>query len=310
MRKGDKTTRILVAEDDPVNLRLLQACLVEWGYKVTSVTDGQKALEILQGREAPRLAILEWIMPGMNGIDICREIRKQTRKPYTYILMSTAKVKKQDMVEGLQSGADDYLIRPYNLHELRARLRAGRRILDLREQLLSAYRLIEAQMTVDPLTGVWSRNVILDILKRQLTLSSQSHSPMSLVIAHIDHFRDINASFGPFAGDTVLREVGRRFRAALRPPDSIGRSEADEFVIVLPGCDAPTAASLAEKFRARVDRRAVDTSEGMVPVTVSLGVMVTPSKKALDLDAAWRLATGALSRAKAKGRNRVEFATL
>jgi diguanylate cyclase (GGDEF)-like protein len=302
--------RILVAEDDPVSLRLLQACLLEWGYKVTSVTDGQKALEVLQAPEPPRLAILDWIMPGMNGIDICREIRKRTRKPYTYILMLTAKVKKQDVVEGLHSGADDYLSKPYNPHQLRARLRAGRRILDLREQLLSAYRLIEAQMTVDPLTGVWSRNVILDILKRQLTLSSQSDSPMSLVVANIDHFRDVNATFGPLAGDAVLREVARRFRAALRPPDSIGRSEADEFVIVLPGCDAPTATSLAEKFRARVDRRAVDTSEGMVPVTVSLGVMVTPSEKALDLDAAWRLATEAVARAKARGRNRVEFATL
>jgi diguanylate cyclase (GGDEF)-like protein len=249
-------------------------------------------------------------MPGMNGIDICREIRKRTRKPYTYILMLTPKVKKQAVVEGLQSGADDYLTKPYNPHELRARLRAGRRTLDLREQLLSAYRLIEAQMTVDPLTGVWSRNVILDILARQLTLSSHSDSPMSLVVANIDHFRDINATFGPLAGDTVLREVARRIRAALRPPDSIGRSKADEFVIVLPGCDAPTAASLAEKFRARVDRRAVDTSEGMVPVTVSLGVVITPAKKALDLNAAWRLATEAVSRAKASGRNRVEFATL
>ena len=310
MRKGDKATRMLVAEDDPVFLCLLQACLVEWGYQVTSVTDGRKALEVLQGGEAPRLATLNWIMPGMNGIDICRHIRKQTRKPYTYILMSTAKVKKRDIVEGLQSGADDYLIGPYNPHELRARLRAGRRILDLREQLLSAHRLIGAQLTVDPLTGVWSRNVILDILKRQLTLSSQSDSPTSLVIANIDHFRDINASFGPFAGDAVLREVGKRFRAALRPPDSIGRSEADEFVTVLPACDAPTAASLAEKLRARVDGRAVDTSEGMVPVTVSLGVMVTPSEKGLDLDAAWRLATEAVARAQAKGRNRVEFATL
>jgi diguanylate cyclase (GGDEF)-like protein len=181
---------------------------------------------------------------------------------------------------------------------------------DLREQLLSAYRLIEAQMTVDPLTGVWSRNVILDILKRQLTLSSQSDSPMSLMIAHIDHFQDINASFGPLAGDGVLREVGRRFRVALRSPDSIGRSVADEFVMVLRGCDTPTAASLAEKFRARVGRRAVDTSVGMVPVTVSLGVMVSPSEKALDLDAAWHLATEAVSHAKAKGHNRVEFARL
>jgi DNA-binding response OmpR family regulator len=121
--------RILVAEDDPASLRLLHACLVEWGYKVTSVTDGQKALEVLQGRKAPRLAILNWIMPRMNGIDVCREIRKKPRKPYTYILVLTAKAKEQDVVEGLQSGADDYLTEPYNPHELRARLRAGRRIL-------------------------------------------------------------------------------------------------------------------------------------------------------------------------------------
>jgi len=302
--------RILVAEDDPVSLRLLQACLAEWGYEVTSVTDGQRALEVLQNLEAPRLVILDWIMPGKDGIEICREVRNRGKRPYTYILMLTAKVRKQDIVEGLESGADDYLIKPYDPHELRARLRAGRRILDLQEQLVSAYRLIEAQMTVDPLTGVWSCNVILDILKRQLVLSSQNDSPMSLVVANIDHFRDINATFGPLAGDTVLREVARRFRAALRPPDSIGRSVADEFVMVLPGCDAPTAGSLAERFRARIDRRAVDTSEGVVPVTVSLGVVVTPSDKALDLDTAWGLATEAVSRAKTKGCNRAEFATL
>jgi len=104
----------------PVSLRLLQACLVEWGYEVTSVTDGQKALQVLQGREAARLVILDWIMPRMNGIDVCREIRKQPRKPYTYILVLTAKAKEQDVVEGLQSGADDYLSKPYNPHELRA----------------------------------------------------------------------------------------------------------------------------------------------------------------------------------------------
>jgi diguanylate cyclase (GGDEF)-like protein len=301
--------KILVAEDDLVSLRLLQARLVEWGYEVTSVTDGQKALEILQGPESPRLAILDWIMPGLDGIEICREVRKRGKKPYIYILMLTAKVRKQDIVEGLESGADDYLIKPYDPHELRARLRAGRRILDLQEQLVSAHRLIEAQMTLDPLTGVWSHNVILDILKLQLTLSSQSDSPMSLVVANIDHFRDINATFGPLAGDAVLREVARRIRGALRPPDSIGRCVADEFVMVLPGCDAPTAANLAEKFRARVDRRDVDTSEAMIPVTVSIGVVITSSKRALDLNTAWRLATEAVSRAKANGRNRVEFAT-
>jgi diguanylate cyclase (GGDEF)-like protein len=302
--------KILVAEDDPVSLRQLQACLAEWGYEVTSVTDGQKALEIFQVPDPPRLAILSWVLPGMNGIDVCREIRKRTRRPYTYILILTARVKKQALVEGWPAGADDYLAKPYNPHELRARLRTGRRTLDLRSQLLSAYRLIQAQMTVDPLTGVWSRDVILEILKRQLILSSHSDSPMGLMFVNVDHFKKMNDTFGPFAGDTILREVVRRVRVALRPPDSIGRSKADEFVIVLPGCDAPTAATLAEKFRTRVDRRAFDTSEGMVPVTVSLGVVIAPAKRALDLNVAWSLAAEAVARAKASGRNRVEFATL
>jgi len=302
--------KILVAEDNPAMLRMLETCLVEWGFEVTSVTDGPKALEVLQGPDPPRLAILNWTMPGMNGMDICREIRQRTRKPYTYILMLTTKIKKQAVAEGWPSGPDDYLTKPFDPHELRARLRAGRRTLDLRAQVLSAYRLIQAQMTVDPLTGVWSRNVILDILKRQLTLSSHSDSPMSLVMANLDQFRNINANFGLFAGDAILREVARRIRVALRPPDSIGRSKADEFAIVLPGCDAPAAASLAEKFRGRIDRRAVDTSEGIVLVTVSLGVVVVPAKTTVDVDTVWRLATEALSRAKANGRNRVELATL
>jgi diguanylate cyclase (GGDEF)-like protein len=300
--------RILVAEDDPVSLRLLLACLVEWGYKVTGVRDGQKALEVLQAPESPRLAILDWIMPGKDGVEICHEVRKSIQRPYIYIMMLTAKARKQEVVKGLESGADDYLSKPFKPYELRARLRAGRRILDLQEQLVSAHRLIEAQLTLDPLTGVWSRYVILDILKLQLNLSSQSGSPMSLAVANIDHFRDINATFGPLAGDAVLREVARRIRGALRPRDSIGRSVGDEFVMVLPGCDGPNAANLAEKFRARVDRRDVDTSEAMIPVTVSLGVVIT-SQQALDLDTAWRLAAEAVSRAKAHGRNRVEFVT-
>ena len=300
--------KILIADDDLVSLRLLHTRLVEWGYKVTGVADGQKALQVLQGPDAPRPAVLDWVMPGMDGIEVCREVRRRPRKPYIYILMLTARGKKQDIVEGLEAGADDYLIKPYDPLELRARLRAARRILDLQEQLVSAHRLIESQMTLDPLTGVWTHNVILDLLKLQLALSSQSESPMALVVADIDHFQGINATFGPLAGDAVLREVARRIRGALRPPDSIGRSAGDEFIMVLPGCDTPTAANLAEKFRARVDRRDVDTSEAMILVSVSLGVVVTSPPQVLDLDTAVRLATEAVASAKANGRNRVEFA--
>jgi diguanylate cyclase (GGDEF)-like protein len=275
--------KILVAQDDPASLRLVQAYLVDWGYRVTSATDGQRAYEVLQSPESPRLAILDWIMPGMHGVEVCRALRRRNKRPYIYILMLTAKDRKQDIVGGLESGADDYLTKPYDPHELRARLSAGRRIVDLEEQLVLPHRTSEAQLTVDPLTGVWSRRVILDALKLQLALSSQCGSPMGLVLANIDHFRDINTTFGPHAGDAVLQEVARRFRSVLRPPDSIGRSDADEFAMLLPGCDAPTAARMAERFRARVDRRAVNTPEGVVALTVSLGVLVPPPAERVGL---------------------------
>jgi DNA-binding response OmpR family regulator len=145
---------MLAAEDDPVSLRLPHACLVEWGYEVTLARDGQHASEVLQSPQPPRRAILDWTMPGKDGIEICREVRSRGKKPYIYILMLTAKAGKQDIVEGLEASADDYLTKPFNPQELRARLRAGRRILDLQEQLLSAHSLIQAQTTVDPLTGV------------------------------------------------------------------------------------------------------------------------------------------------------------
>jgi diguanylate cyclase (GGDEF)-like protein len=224
--------------------------------------------------------------------------------------MLTAKGRKQDIIEGLEGGADDYLTKPYDPLELRARLRAGRRILELQEQVSSAHRLIENRTTIDPATGLWNRAVTLEILRNELASASEKGAPVSLVLANIDQFQEINATYGNQAGAAVLREVTHRIRSAMRPPDTIGRCRADEFLIVLPECDAASAVTIADRFRTRVDRKAVDTSEGMIAVTLSLGVFTASVDVKADLDTVLSAANVALARAKKNGRNRLEVATL
>ncbi|HZP02893.1 MAG TPA: diguanylate cyclase [Terriglobia bacterium] len=302
--------RILAADDDPVSLKMLETFLVKWQYEVVLATNGREALQSLQEFDPPRLAILDWMMPILDGLEVCQKVRKNHSAPYVYILMLTAKGRKQDIIEGLEGGADDYLTKPYDPLELRARLRAGRRILELQEQVRSAHRLIEDRTTVDPATGLWNRGVTLDILRNELASASEKGAPVSLVLANIDQFQEINTTYGNQAAAAVLREVTHRIRSAMRPPDTIGRFRADEFLIVLPECDAADAMAIADRFRTRVDRKAVDTPEGMIAVTLSLGVFTANLDVKADVDTVLSAANVALARAKNNGRNRLEAATL
>ena len=145
--------KVLIAEDDSISRRMLEAFLVKWGYEVMVATEGEEAWGILQGNDAPRLAILDWMMPGRDGIDICRSLRQRKGRAYIYIILLTARGQKEDIVEGLEAGADDYVTKPFDPYELRARLRAGRRIVELQEQLLQAREALRDQASRDPLTG-------------------------------------------------------------------------------------------------------------------------------------------------------------
>ena len=130
--------RVLAAEGNSVFQSMLRALLTKWGYDAAVARDGLEAWRILESAGAPRLAILDWMMPGMDGVELCRRVRGAGREPYIYILLLTARTESQDLVEGTEAGADDYLTKPFNAHELRVRLRAGRRILDLQEELMLA----------------------------------------------------------------------------------------------------------------------------------------------------------------------------
>jgi diguanylate cyclase (GGDEF)-like protein len=301
--------KVLIAEDDSISRRMLEAFLVKWGYEVLVAREGEEAWGVLQGNDAPRLAVLDWMMPGRDGIDICQNLRQRKGRPYIYILLLTARGQKEDMVKGLEAGADDYVTKPFDPFELRARLRAGRRIVELQEQLLQAREALRDQASRDPLTDLWNHGEILAILRQEVARASRTHTPFAMAIADVDRFKAINDTYGHPAGDAVLREAARRLRGAMRTFDSLGRYGGDEFLAVVPGCDPAAVSRFAENFRARIDRKAIETSEGLITVTLSLGVVALEDLRDAKSETLIRAADAALYRAKIAGRNRVALAT-
>ncbi|MBI4962365.1 MAG: diguanylate cyclase [Desulfomonile tiedjei] len=298
--------RILLAEDDLITRKLVQANLVRWGHEVVVCSDGAEAWKVLQGDDPPKLVVVDWMMPEMDGISLCREIRKDGKRPYTYIILLTAKNKKEDVVEGLEAGADDYVIKPFDTHELRVRVRAGSRIVRLQEDLMAALAASEFQATHDTLTGLWNRRAILEILQKELDRSRRETAPLGLVMLDLDHFKQVNDSYGHQAGDAVLGDVARMMTSSLRSYDSAGRYGGEEFIMVLPGCNAQDSKVIAERLRLLATATPIETSGGVLSVTISLGVAATDGSGHCEASSLIREADEALYSAKRQGRNRVE----
>jgi diguanylate cyclase (GGDEF)-like protein len=299
---------VLIAEDDSVSRRLLEATLSKWGYDVLACADGSEAWQVLQRPDPPSLAILDWMMPRMDGVQVCREVRKRATEPYVYLILLTARSQKTDIITGLEAGADDYIVKPFDANELRMRLRAGRRILDLQTELIYAREKLRERATSDSLTSLWNRAAILEILQQELERAQRTDVPLSVVLADLDHFKRINDTYGHLAGDVVLREAAHRMRLAIRPYDHIGRYGGEEFLLVLPDCQVAGALALAERLRLAVGGDAMTLAEGLVAVTLSLGIAT--SDMAGEVHTLLNTADTALYRAKHGGRNRVELATL
>jgi two-component system, cell cycle response regulator len=299
--------RILVADDDPVSRRVLEGLLKKWGYDVLIANDGLEALRLLQSRDAPRLAVLDWMMPGMEGVQVCQRVRDSTR-PYMYLLLLTARSQRDDLVRGLESGADDYLTKPFDAEELRARLHVGKRILELQDNLIAAREKLLYQATHDALTGIPNRGVCLDALRRERSRQTRQSGSFSIIMLDVDHFKYVNDTYGHPAGDAVLSEVAQRIKSSIRPYDTLGRYGGEEFLVVLPTADALGAVCVAERIRNAVEEKPISTSAGEITLTVSLGVAVSQAANAPDSEALLYLADAALYRAKVLGRNRVELA--
>lgn len=300
--------KILIAEDELVSRRLLSAVLAKSGFEVVAAEDGAAAWKILQAQDAPRLALLDWMMPGMDGVAVCRQARQRTGCPYVYIVLLTAKDAKLDVIEGLESGADDYLIKPFDADELKARLRVGKRILELEDSLVAARDAMQVKATHDPLTGLWNRGAVLDLLQRELSRAGREGTSLGILLADLDHFKSINDTRGHSAGDDVLRETARRMLASVRPYDVVGRYGGEEFLVLLPGCESRVIRDRAEQLRMGIASRPVETSEGSILVTLSLGGISSREWGEAKPDTLLRAADAALYRAKEAGRNRFELA--
>ena len=299
--------RILVVEDSPVYRQLLSSCLEEWGFSCTIAKDGSEAWEQLQRADCPKLVVLDWVLPDIDGIELCRKIRQEaTGNSYSYVILLTGKDAKKDMLQAMQAGADDYLVKPFDALELKARLQVGKRIITLHEELVSARESMRYAATHDSLTGLMNRGETVDFLSRELKRSGRSGKPLSVILADVDLFKSVNDTLGHAFGDEALKEVARRLRSMLRVYDGVGRYGGEEFLMILADCDLMTALIRADQLRATVCNAPITSTQASRNISISMGVAASSDHAAGDMAGLLNQADRGLYAAKKNGRNRVE----
>lgn len=296
--------KILVVEDESVTRGGIVALLKKWGYETVETDNGIAAWQVLQESDAPRLAIVDWMMPGIDGVQLCRTVRQRMPEPYTYILLLTARNGQEDIIKGLDAGADDYVTKPFDAHELQMRLRAGTRILELQNELIAARETRRQQATHDVLTGALNRRTVLEGLHRELSRAQREETSVGVILMDLDHFKLINDTYGHPMGDMVLREAVQRLRRELRSHDLLGRYGGEEFLIVLPGCPIAETVTVAERLRQRLASEPINLSDGQILLTGSFGV-ASLTEDSEQADTLIQMADASLYRAKHEGRNRV-----
>lgn len=290
--------KVLIVEDDPISRRLLESFLHKWGYDVLITSDGDAAWEAMQKPDAPSLVISDWMMPNMNGLELCGNIRAMKKSRYTYFIILTTKAEKEDVIEGLQAGADDFLIKPFDRNELRYRLKIGERIIRLEHRILEL-------ANSDALTNVLNRRAFIEKMEMELQRSRRTHIPLSLIFADIDYFKKINDSYGHQLGDIVLQKFAGMLSESVRPYDFVGRYGGEEFVICLPHADIIQSRSVAERIRTRVEKMKIFPPDDPKPVTItaSFGVASYRLESEDSLDSITGRADEAMYTAKREGRN-------
>jgi diguanylate cyclase (GGDEF)-like protein len=297
-----------IAEDDFTSRAMLQAMLRKWGFETVVAEDGAAALALMDQADAPRLLLIDWNMPVVNGLELTRRIRALPGDSPPYIIMLTARTEKEYIIAGLNAGANDYVAKPFDPEILQARLNVGRRMLELQDSLTETRVRLEHEASHDSLTGVYNRKAIMELLAREISRARREKSPLAIGICDLDRFKEVNDTLGHLAGDDVLCGFVARLQAALRPYDFVGRWGGDEFLVVSPGVGREAASQLYQRLRAMVGDQSIPTVGGEVSQHVSMGLAVYDGQGEESVSGLLAAADAALYAAKAGGRDRLGLA--
>ena len=313
MEELKETFPVLLAEDQKISRKLTEKILQKAGIKVTSVENGKQALELFKKQFFP-IILSDWMMPEMDGIELCRAIRSSKSSGYVFIILLTARDSKEDIIAGLEAGADDYLAKPFNPGELNARIKTGMRILNLERSLKKANERIKRLSVQDPLTGCYSRGYLNERLPKEIIYSLRYRHSLSVILCDIDHFKIINDTYGHQAGDRVLKEFVTTIEQSFRKEiDWIARYGGEEFIIVIPETDIEGAQVLAERLKTKISAQKIVIDNSEIQITASFGVAgfsrQTPEKDISD-ELLIKKADALLYQAKHEGRNRIKVASL
>ncbi len=294
--------KILIAEDDSMTRLALRKNLKRWGYDVLETKDGAEAWDMLSAEEPPRIAILDWMMPGMEGIDICRLLHESEKIPFVYTILLTTRADKEDIVAALDSGAYDFLSKPVHSAELRSRIAVGVRLVEADDKLREYAGEMERLATTDSLTGLYNRRYFFEAAGKGLERARQNKTQLSLLLMDIDHFKKINDTYGHFAGDEALKALTACCKAILRDSDLFSRFGGEEFAVLLPGTDKDRAFNLAGHLRRIIEELSIDFAAQSFNFTVSIGV-ASMEDSVESLEAILKRADDAMYQAKKNGRN-------
>ncbi len=301
--------KILIAEDDVISGRALEKNIRGWGYDAVLTTNGKDAWQALNpevkdlkkpDKDPIRIAVLDWEMPYINGINLCKKIRTtplDKKDSYLYIILLTGRDNQDDIIQGLSAGADDYITKPYNFSELKVRLNNGERIIQLENNRIQI-------ADTDDLTQLCNRDRIREILTEETERCLRENTPIGVIWADIDNFKQVNDNFGHITGDLVLIEVAKRLKKSLRKYDKIGRYGGDEFLAVVPTCGHDHIVHIAERFRRVINAKKIAIESDQLEVTISVGATSSEYSPNSSPDILIKTSDKALYEAKNKGRNR------
>ena len=296
---------IAIVDDDAAIRRLLRLLLTRAGYDTSEYVTGSEAREAL-GKEPWDLAVLDRRLPEMDGLSLAAELKANSELRTRYIIMLTGEDDQEDKVEGLESGADDYITKPFQPRELLARIRAGERIVRLQKELLETNKRLELLSITDGLTKLNNHRYFQDELARAFEESQRYGRPLSLAMIDLDFFKKVNDTYGHAVGDEVLKQAASRFHESARSTDLVARYGGEEFAVMMPETELADAAVFAEKIRSLVAATPFDTQAGALQATVSIGVASVPHSRIPTAKELIVAADKALYRAKKNGRNQVQ----